>query len=186
MLNIERLIQTGIPDIAPVYGGVRGRTMSSRHQAYAWSAIKEAGVKTIIDLREMDKSDKLPNLCQYHRLEYFHYPLDNNSRTIAQMVELFPKFCEQIDKGNFYIACAMGLHRTDIALCTYWVFYAADKGIAPPPIRGYRQEDGHNTNKIMRVLNAFYQHKTEIDGKEPMPIEVFKERKKVINELSKA
>jgi len=30
----------------------------------------------------------------------------------------------------------------------------------------------------MRVLNAFYQHKTEIDGKEPMPIEVFKERKK--------
>lgn len=32
MLNIERLIQTGIPDIAPVYGGVRGRTMSDiRH-----------------------------------------------------------------------------------------------------------------------------------------------------------
>lgn len=186
MLNIERLIQTGIPDIAPVYAGVRGRTMSSRHQAYAWPAIKEAGVKTIIDLREMDKSDKLPHLSQYHGLEYFHYPLDNKARTIAQMVELFPKFCEQIDKGDFYIACAMGLHRTDIALCTYWVFYAADKGIAPPPIRGYRQEEGHNTNKIMRVLNAFYQHKTEIDGKEPMPIEVFKERKKVINELSKA
>ena len=186
MLNIERLIQTGIPDIAPVYGGVRGRTMSSRHQAYAWPVIKEAGVKTIIDLREMDKSDKLPHLCQYHGLEYFHYPLDNHARTIAQMVELFPQFCEQIDKGDFYIACAMGLHRTDIALCTYWVFYAADKGIAPPPIRGYRQEDGHNTDKIMRVLNAFYQHKTEIDGKEPMPIELFKERKKVINELSKA
>ena len=84
-----------------------------------------------------------------------------------------------------YIACAMGLHRTDIALCTYWVFYAADKGTVPPPIRGYRQENGHNTNKIMRVLNAFYQYMTERDGKEPMPIEVFKERKKVVNELSK-
>ena len=185
MLDIERLIQTGIPDIAPVYGGVRGRTMSSRHQAYAWPALKEAGVKTIIDLREMDKSDKLPYLCQYHGLQYFHYPLDNHARTIAQMVALFPKFCEQIDKGDFYIACAMGLHRTDIALCTYWVFYAADKGIAPPPIKGYRQEDGHDTNKIMRVLNAFYQYITEQNGKEPMPIEVFKERKKVINELSK-
>ena len=57
------------------------------------------------------------------------------------MVELFPFFCEKIDNGDFYIACAMGLHRTDIALCTYWVFYAADKGIAPPPIRGYRQEE---------------------------------------------
>ena len=186
MLEIERLIRTGIPDIAPVYGGVRGRTMSSRHQSYAWPAIKEAGVKTIIDLREMDKSDKLPNLCQYHGLEYFHYPIDNHSRTIAQMVAHFPQFCEQIDKGDFYIACAMGLHRTDIALCTYWMFYAADKGIAPPPIRGYRQEKGHNTNKIMRVLNAFYQYLTERDGKDPMPIEVFKERKNVINELSKA
>ncbi|MCK8621039.1 hypothetical protein [Prevotella sp. E13-27] len=185
MINIERIMRTQIPDIAPVYGGVRGRTMSSRHQAYAWPAIKEAGVKTIIDLREMDKSDKLPYLCQYHGLEYFHYPLDNHARTIAQMVELFPQFCEQIDKGDFYIACAMGLHRTDIALCTYWVFYAADKGIEPPPIRGYRHEDGHDTNKIMRVLNAFYQYKAETEGKAPMSIEVFKERKKVINELSK-
>ena len=185
MLNIERLIQTGIPDIAPVYGGVRGRTMSSRHQAYAWPAIKEAGVKTIIDLREMDRSDKLPYLCQYNGLAYFHYPLDNHARTIARMVALFPQFCEEIDKGDFYIACAMGLHRTDIALCTYWLFYAADKGIAPPPIRGYRQEDGHDTNKIMRVLNAFYQYKTEQDGIEPMPVELFKERKKIINELSK-
>lgn len=89
-----------------------------------------------------------------------------------------PQVCEKIDKGDFYIACAMGLHRTDIALCTYWVFYAADKGIAPPPIRGYRQEEGHNTNKIMRVLNAFYQHRTEIDGKEPVQIEVFRNARK--------
>jgi hypothetical protein len=37
----------------------------------------------------------------------------------------------------------------------------------------------------MRVLNAFYQYMTEKECKEPMPIEVFKERKKVINELSK-
>ena len=185
MINKERIMQTEIPDIAPVYGGVRGRTMSSRHQSYAWPALKEAGVKTIIDLREMDKSDRLPHLCQYHGFEYFHYPLDNHARTIAQMVELFPQFCEKIDNGDFYIACAMGLHRTDIALCTYWVFYAADKGIVPPPIKGYRQEDGHDTNKIMRVLNAFYRHKAEVDGKDLMPIEVFKERKKVINELSK-
>ena len=185
MIDIERIIQTGIPDIAPVYGGVRGRTMSARHQAYAWPIIREAGVKMYIDLREGDKSNRLPNLCQLKGLEYFHYPVDNHARTIDQMVEYFPQLCEKIDQGDFYIACAMGLHRTDIALCTYWVFYAADKGIAPPPIRGYRQEDGHNTDKIMRVLNAFYKYMTEQNGIEPMPMEVFKERKKVINELSK-
>ena len=185
MLDIERIIQTGIPDIAPVYGGVRGRTMSSRHQGYAWPVIRNAGVKTYIDLREADQSNRLPNLCQLNGLEYFHYPVDNHARTIAQMVDLFPQFCEQIDRGEFYIACAMGLHRTDIALCTYWMFYAADKGIAAPPIRGYRQEDGHNTDKIMRVLNAFYQYKLDTEGIAPMSIEVFKERKKLINELSK-
>lgn len=47
------------------------------------------------------------------------------------------------------------------------------------------QKNGHDTNKIMRVLNAFYRYMTERDGKEAIPIEVFKERKKVINELSK-
>ena len=184
MIDIERIIKTEIPDIAPVYGGVRGRTMSSRHQSYAWPALKEAGVKTIIDLREMDKSDRLPHLCQYHGLKYFHYPLDNHSRTIAQMVELFPQFCEQIDKGDFYIACAMGLHRTDIALCTYWVFYAADKGIAPPPICGYRKDKGLTTNKIMRLLNAVYKYMTEKNGVEPIPEIVFHERKNIIKELS--
>ena len=180
MLDIERIIRTGIPDIAPVYGGVRGRTMSSRHQAFAWSEIKEAGVKTIIDLREMDKSDKLPYLCRYHGLEYFHYPLDNKARTIAQMVELFPQFCEQVDRGDFYIACAMGLHRTDIALCTYWVFYGAEKGLEPPQIHGYRQEDGHTTDKLNRVLNALYTAFLDRNGVEPIPPQVFKERKAII------
>ena len=155
MLDIGRIKQTKIPDIAPVYGGVRGRTMSSKHQSYAWPAIVEAGVKRVIDLRDTDKSDRLPRLCAEYSLEYFHYPIDNMHETITEMVTRFPEFCELIDQGDFYIACAMGLHRTDIALCTYWVFYASDKGIAPPAIRGYRQEDGHNTNKIMRVLNAF-------------------------------
>ena len=95
------------------------------------------------------------------------------------------KFCEIIDGGEFYIACAMGLHRTDIAFCTYWMFYAADKGIVPPPIRDYCQEDGHNTNNNMRVLNAMYARMTEINGAEPMPAEVFKGRKRILNELSK-
>ena len=185
MIDIEKIIQTGIPDIAPVYGGVRGRTMSSKHQSYAWEVIVEAGIKRIIDLRDEDKSEKLPRICSHFGLEYFHYPVDNAASTITRMVELFPQFCEQINQGDFYIACAMGLHRTDVALSTYWVFYGADNGLDPPAIRGYRQEQGHNTNKIMRVLNAFYKFKTEQDGKEPLPVEVFNQRKKVINELSK-
>ena len=185
MIDLDRIIQTGIPDIASVYGGVRGRTMSSRHQSHAWPALVEGGIKVVIDLREADRSEKLPSLCQRHGLEYFHYPIDPTRQTVGNMVQSFPQFCELIDNGCFYIACAMGLHRTDIALCTYWVFYAADKGIEPPSIRGYREEDDRNTDKIMCVLNAFYRYKTEKDGEVPLSVDVFKERKKVINKLSK-
>lgn len=184
-MDVDKIIQTQIPDIAPVYGGVRGRTMSSRHQSYAWSIIVEAGVRTIIDLRDCDSSDRLPRICKEYGLEYFHYPTDNHAKCVASMVQLLPQFCELIDRGDFYIACAMGLHRTDVALCTYWVFYGADKGMAPPQIRGYLQEKGHSTDKIMRVLNAIYAYMTEINGVEPMPKDIFKERKAIVNELSK-
>lgn len=185
MLDYDRIYRIQIPDIAPVYGGVRGRTMSSRHQSYAWPALVEAGVKRVIDLRDVDVSNKLPQLCRAYGMEYFHYPINKNTQQIESMVMLLSKFCEMIDEGDFYIACAMGLHRTDIALCTYWVFYAADRGIAPPSIRGYRQEDGHNTSKIMNVLNAVYQYMTEQNGVEPLPLETFNARKAVLKEISR-
>lgn len=179
-MNFERLQLTRIPDLAPVYGGARGRTMSSRHQAYAWRALQEAGVKTIIDLREKDKTERLPALCKEYGMWYFHYPVDTAAETIAQMVELFPQFCELIDAGDFYIACAMGLHRTDIALNAYWLFHAADQGIQPPAIHGFRQEDGHTLDKLNRVLNAIYTAFTELNGIEPMSQQTFKERKNLI------
>lgn len=175
--NLDGILASGIPDIASVYGGVRGRTLSSPAQGFAWSIVKECGIKTIIDLREDGIYTRMQNLCDKFGMQYFYYPVDKEVTHIKEMVTLFPKFCSLIDEGRFYIACAMGLHRTDIALCAYWVFYAADKGIAPPAIRGYRKSDGHITDKIMRVLNAMYKDFTERDGKEPIPPHVFNERK---------
>ena len=36
----------------------------------------------------------------------------------------------------------------------------------------------------MRILNALYKYWTAQKGKEPMSVEVFRERKEIINELS--
>lgn len=47
-MDIDRIIRTQIPDIAQVYGGVRGRTMSSRHQTYAWPALVELKLSRIM------------------------------------------------------------------------------------------------------------------------------------------
>lgn len=183
--DIEKILSTGIPDIAQVYGGIRGRTMSSRRQGFAWPVIQEVGIRTVIDLRKDGIQSSLIEKCKGCGINYFYYPVDNRCNNIETMVKLFPELCRLIDEGDFYIACALGLHRTDIALCTYWVFHAADKGFDPPAIRGYHQSGGHNTSKIMRVLNGFYKYITEHEGKEPIPMEVFKQRKDIIKRLSK-
>lgn len=183
--NIKRILDTRIPDIAPVYGSVRGRTMSSRHQSYAWPIIRDAGIHTIIDLREDSLQSSMQEKCEQYEMRYFYYPVDTKCNHVESMVRLLPELCRHIDEGNFYIACAMGLHRTDIALCIYWVFYGADNGIVPPEIRGYNEASGHNTSKIMRVLNAVYSYMTEHNGQEPMPMLEFKRRKDIINQQSK-
>ncbi|MCC8071032.1 MAG: hypothetical protein LIO90_04430 [Bacteroidales bacterium] len=179
-LDIDSIMSTGIPDIATVYGGVRGRTMSSRHQSKAWPVIIQSGVKIIIDLREDGINSRLSGLCKLYGIEYFYYPVDNRGGHVESMVRLLPELCRIIDQGSFYIACAMGLHRTDIALCAYWMFHAADKGIDPPLICGYTKAQGHTTEKIMRVLNGIYDFITTHNGQEPMPKEIFTQRKKII------
>lgn len=76
----------------------------------------------------------------------------------------------------------MGLHRTDIALCCYWVFHAADRGFPPQEIRGYRKAKGHDIDKIMRVLNAFYRAHSVENGHIPIPQDKFNQRKRIIKE----
>jgi hypothetical protein len=35
------------------------------------------------------------------------------------------------------IDTALGLHRTDMALSTYWMFHGANNGMKPPILRGH-------------------------------------------------
>ena len=184
-MDTQRILELNIPDLHPVYGGVRGKTMSSRKQGYAWPIIREAGVHTIIDLRNDGMCQRMKRLCDDYDMDYFYYSVDNRIDMIESMVELFADFCQRIDGGGFYIACAMGLHRTDIALSTYWVFHGADRRLEPPVLWGYLREQGHTTSKIVRVLNAFYDKQTEQLGKAPMSAEEFRRRKQIINNQSK-
>lgn len=181
-MDTSRILQSTIPDIAAVYGGVRGRTLSSRHLGWAWQMLVEGGVKTVIELRSEDSSQGLPLKCASSGLRYFHFPVHKRGQSAPQMVALFEEFCEIIDGGDFYIACAQGLHRTDIALCTYWMFHGADNGCPQPDLRGYLESEGKDIDKIYQTLNAFYRCKTEHDGVPPIPEAVFKERKQLIKE----
>ena len=56
-LDVERILSTKIPDLAQVYGGFRGRTLSSTRQLHAWNTMIESGINQIIDLRADYSSD---------------------------------------------------------------------------------------------------------------------------------
>ena len=58
-LLYANLKELPIADLAPVYNhGVRGRTMSASSCSWLLPKVREAGVKTIIDLRTADHTGK--------------------------------------------------------------------------------------------------------------------------------
>lgn len=180
-LNYDAIKATNVPDLHYVYGGFRGATLSSPRQAHAWRTMIEGGIGQIIDLRS-DVSPHYEELCRRSGVAYFRYPIANDDDTISEMVEYFREFCSLIDKGKFYIACAMGLHRTDIALCLYWMFYAADRGVKPPVLYGYTRDSGHNTLKIMRIMDKFQNALIENGSFHILPEHIFSERKRILNQ----
>ena len=159
-MNTELILNTNIQNIATVYGGARGTTLSSRHNMRHWQTIVDCGVRTIIELRDEDHSDRLCKMCETYGIDYFAFPLDSHSVPNEVIASRLQQFFELVDNGDFYIACAMGLHRTDMALAIYWIFHGADDGMNPPILRGHIADGelvlDRLNNKVFRRLNSLY------------------------------
>lgn len=166
-MNVDLILSTGIENIDVVYGGVRGTTLSSRQNMRHWEIVIESGVRTIIELRENDHSDRLCQMCEKYGIRYFAFPMDSHSIPDEVIAINLQEFFSIIDNGNFYIACAMGLHRTDLALAIYWVFHGADNGNTPPFLKGHVVNgeivESRLHNKIYRRLNSLYTYLSEND-----------------------
>lgn len=135
----EHLKHFPIMELAPVYGrGVRGRTLSGRSNLWLLNVVCEAGVRVIIDLRTRDHTDRFDLNVSDAGLEYFHIPIDSRATDVHEIIFVLPKLFALIDQGNFYMACAMGLHRTDIALALYYVFHPSVPFSDVPEMRGHR------------------------------------------------
>jgi hypothetical protein len=88
-----------------------------------------------------------------------------------------------LDAGQFYISCAMGLHRTDIALCLYWVFHAVDKGAPPPLLKGYVGSTPGRIGTLMRMLNTMQKKFTDVGNRIGLPADVCNQRKKILENI---
>ena len=161
-MNTELLLNTGIQNITTVYGGVRGTTLSSRHNMRHWQTVIDSGVRTIIELRDEDHSDRLCRMCETYGIRYFAFPMDSHSVPNEVIASRLQQFFELVDNGDFYIACAMGLHRTDMALAIYWIFHGADDCMNPPILRGHIADGelvlDRLNNKVFMDRAAYLSH----------------------------
>lgn len=153
-----------IADLAPVCdNGVRGRTLSAASNRWMLSKVYEAGVKTIIDLRKDDYTNRFELRVNECRMEYFHFPMDKGETDARVIIDAMPRYFSLLDRGGFYIACAMGLHRTDIAIAVYYVFHPAVEMGKVPELRGHRTKGRLRCDDIARRLNSIMNNLTQED-----------------------
>lgn len=118
--------------------GVRGRTLSGRSSNWLLEKVRDAGVNVIIDLRTADHTDRYDRIVAEAELEYYNLPIDGRKTDVHQIIGSLPLLFELMDKGGFYIACAMGRHRTDIAIALYYVMHPSVPFEEVPEMRGHR------------------------------------------------
>lgn len=135
----ETLRQYPIVDLAPVYDrGVRGRTLSAHGSNWLLVKLRESGIKTIIDLRTADHTDRYDSSVADVGLEYHNIPIDSRNTDVHQIIASLPTLFGLMDRGGFYISCAMGRHRTDIAIALYYVLHPSVPFEDVPEMKGHR------------------------------------------------
>lgn len=163
-INILKLESLGIPNFAVISeNSIRGESLSSRKNRKYLKHMKKCGINTIIDLRDKYRSQSFPELCSKNGLKYFSIPVDSSSVSDKDIIKNLPLLFQLMDDGHFYMACAQGLHRTDIALSLNYVFNP--KSSKPPVLRGHFRDGALKFDDIARRLNSIKKNLTLDDLK---------------------
>ena len=151
--------------------------------------IKSLGVDVVIDLRTYDHTDRFDNSVRNAGLGYFHMPVDKNGTDVRDIISALPEFFELLDKGGFYLACAMGLHRTDIAIALYYVFHPSVPFDEVPEMRGHRRNGFFRCDDIAARLNSVMRALTAEDiSRLGLPFDyetIFRKRKKHLFDVNR-
>ncbi|MBR0193472.1 MAG: hypothetical protein IJQ31_15550 [Thermoguttaceae bacterium] len=187
-INFEELFKLGIPNLRKVSeNGVRGESLSQKSNKKFLEKMTSLGITTILDLRTSDHSDRFGGFCRHNGLEYFHFPIDKAQTDCRTIIDNLPKMIDLMNNSRFYIACAQGLHRTDIALALTYVFDR--KKTVPPMMYGHVRESHLREEDIARRLNSVFENLTDEDrvklGLENFTLEEFKSRKKQLLDFSR-
>ena len=186
----ERLKAYPITDLAPVFDrGVRGRTMSGPKNLWLLNKVRDTGIRTVIDLRTHDHTDRFEQNVRNAGMDYLSVPIDKRHTDVHDIIAGLPGLFEILDRGDFYISCAMGLHRTDIALAIYYVFHPTVAYENVPEMRGHRVDGHFRCEDIAARLNSIIKAITPeelqmLELPEPYDTE-FAHRKKKLFEVNR-
>lgn len=153
-----------IPNFAQIeQNGIRGESLSSKKNRWYLKYAKQSGITSIIDLRDRDASIKYSEACKELGIKYFNIPIDSAEIESREIIEKLPDLFKIINEENYYIACALGLHRTDIALALNYLFNPIKHAI--PEMKGHQRNGLFKSDDIMRRINSIYKSLTEEDLK---------------------
>lgn len=152
-LNVAGLKQLNIPNLRFIDNNcIRGESLSSKKNRKFLTPVSKYGIKSIIDLRDKYTSLNFGDMCANASLNYYHIPIDANSVDNRKIINQLPLLFKILDEGNTYIACAQGLHRTDIALAINYVFNP-ELQETPPVMHGHFRDKQFKFEDIFQRLN---------------------------------
>lgn len=180
VLNLRRLNETTLS----------GGTFEVKDDA-AITELKEAGIKTIIDLRA-DGKDTFGERCKSKGLNYHKIPFDdvynlNNKKyfhkekgkkTIIKedFVKLLREYFNNLSQGNTYVGCHYGIDRTNMALIADYLLNPQSQQIPPKIVTWPGENKKTVLNKNIKAAKKIYKSLNEEQKKElnlPLTYEEF-------------
>jgi len=165
-MDTNGLLSLNIPNFKPItlnseVVGFRGVTLSAPKRRWMLKEIRRYGLHTYVDLRGGDKSDSFPLACENADIKYLHLPTDKFRTPDTVIVCNLFTLAEIIPQGGFYISCALGLHRTDMALSLNYLF---NPKITEPPVLQAILDDGRlRYRDIFQRAGSIYRTLSEKD-----------------------
>lgn len=180
-LDISRLKNLRISHFRLIdSNSVRGVTLANQSPALL-TELKECGINTIIDLRpEGSDESRYAQNCRKNGLDYFNLKIRDNipifnapfsgKMTLEERRAAIEKFVHQLgdffnlmDNGKNYMACLLGLHRTDLAVTMNYLLNPKEPTTPPTLSHMFFPEETNLTNKYIGKVKNMLKNLTQKD-----------------------
>ena len=144
----------------PDFDGVRGKTPLSvknkKGTKFRLEQIKKNGINTIIDLRAKGECAPLARkIMDDLDMNYVNIPIEDGKWSKDKLNDITTMF-DAINSGSYYIGCANGEARTDLAVAINYIFNSEAQNTPElyfGTVRSSRISVKNNVSKIFKLVN---------------------------------